>query len=747
MNSNVNKENLNLISNVNKENLSSNSNVNKENLNLNSNENKEELNSNLNLNENKEKQNLNSNENEMNLTNGTNISDTTKNINKQKDNMDVEENVSKQKENTGNEINSKQNEIDIKTKFINNTKFEIDKQTKRNESNKKVRISKRKNKHKGKEFIESDSESSVTELEDNDVLDKNIIPDKKENSEENENTFKFKTTSYTGKKHKYKRKGGKSKKIRTKESNNKNNNKSSDKNTPNLNSVEFSLKEPRNYKDILNMSDKNEWLEAVDNELMSMHELNVFTDVKNVPKGTNIISPKWVFKYKYDLNGNLAKRKARLVARGFTQKEGIDFDETFSPTLKQKSLRIITSIAAQQNYNIHQLDIKTAYLNADLNETIYIKVPEGYNKNKNGFWKLNKALYGLRQSGRAWNDKLNDTLLELGFKRLISDPCVYTKTNKENKIVCILGVYVDDILLTGEEEEILKTKELLSKNFKLTDLGYASYIIGIRFEKCEDGYLLHQRKYLDDILDRFNMKDCKPVSTPKAIYNASLRKKPFNSTKYRQAIGSLLYLAISTRPDILFSVTKASRKATNPNLEDWENVKRIMKYLKGNPNYGIKYTNEDDLKIYVDADYGGDKETRRSTTGILVKIGNGSTSWFSQLQKCITLSTFESEYYAIVECAKEALWYKNIFSELGIKVDSLLFNVDNQATIHNCKNETINPKSKHIDLRYHKIKELVKSKIIDLKYIKSQMNLADGFTKYLSGPSMTKFRNNILTKF
>jgi len=140
------------------------------------------------------------------------------------------------------------------------------------------------------------------------------------------------------------------------------------------------------------------------------------------------------------------------------------------------------------------------------------------------------------------------------------------------------------------------------------------------------------------------MKDCKPVSTPKAIYNTNLRKKPFNSTRYKQTIGSLLYLAISTRTYILFSVTKA----TNPNLEDWENVKRIMKYLKGNPYYGIKYTNEDDLKIYVDVDYGGDKETRRSTTGILVKIGNGSISWFSQLQKCITLSTFESEYYAIV---------------------------------------------------------------------------------------------------
>ena len=244
-----------------------------------------------------------------------------------------------------------------------------------------------------------------------------------------------------------------------------------------------------------------------------------------------------------------------------------------------------------------------------IEEGIYMKIPDGYKKNNMGYWKLNKALYGLRQSGRAWNEKLNNTLLKLNFRRLISEPCIYVRRNKENKIVCILGVYVDDILLTCEENEIIKTKKQLNENFKLTDLGYASYIIGIKFEKCQDGYLLHQCKYLKDILERFNMKDCKPVSTPKPTTNEKLRKIPFNITKYQQVIGSFLYLAVSTRPDIMFSVSKASRKAKDPNLEDWDNVKRIMKYLKGNPNYGIKFTKNNDLSIYVDADYGGDIDT------------------------------------------------------------------------------------------------------------------------------------------
>ena len=208
-----------------------------------------------------------------------------------------------------------------------------------------------------------------------------------------------------------------------------------------------------------------------------------------------------------------------------------------------------------------------------------------------------------------------------------------------------------------------------------------------------------------------------------------------------------MYLAISTRPDILFSVSKASRKNNNPNLEDWINVIKIFRYIKGTINYGLKFTKDITLNAYCDADYAGDEETKKSTTGYLLTMGNSPTTWYSKLQHCVSISTAESEYYSINECASHCLWYINLFNELDINLNLITINVDNKAAIYNCKNQTINPKSKHIDIKYHRIRELVQNKKIDLNYIKSQDNLADGFTKYLPKSLMTKFRESLLTRF
>ena len=379
-------------------------------------------------------------------------------------------------------------------------------------------------------------------------------------------------------------------------------------------------------------------------------------------------------------------------------------------------------------------------------EDIYMYPPEGHIDYKKCIWKLNKALYGLKQSGRAWN-KLNNKLLKIKFKRLISDPCIYVKKDTNNKIICLIGVYVDDILLAGTDFEINKTKSLLTKYFELSDLGEIKYIIGIQFEKLKDGYLIHQEKYTNYILNKFKFNELKPISNMMPTQDIKLKEKLFNTKKYQQVIGSLLYLATCTRPDILFAVVKASRNASKPSLYDWENVKRIIKYLKGNSNYGIKYTKNKNLNIYVDADYAGDNDTRRSTTGYVINFDSGPISWYSKLLQCIALSTAESEYYAIVECAKECLWLKNVFNELGIKNKEMVINSDNQAAIFNCENNTTNPKSKYINIRYHKIRELIENNIIKIRYIKTTNNLADGFTKFLNGKLMNNFRNNLLTKF
>lgn len=194
-------------------------------------------------------------------------------------------------------------------------------------------------------------------------------------------------------------------------------------------------------------------------------------------------------------------------------------------------------------------------------------------------------------------------------------------------------------------------------------------------------------------------------------------------------------------------MVRASRRSQNPTLNDWENIVQIFKYLKGTKHYGILFTKNNNIRTYVDADYGSDQETRRSTTGYVYFLGSAPTSWYSKLQHCVATSTAESEYYALCECAKHSLWYQNILKELGINHRCTKIFVDNQAAIHNAKNKTINIKSKHIDIKYHKIRELINEERIKLEYIKSKDNIADGFTKYLNSNKMTEFRNRLLYKY
>ena len=507
------------------------------------------------------------------------------------------------------------------------------------------------------------------------------------------------------------------------------------------------LREPTDYDDIFNLPDRDEWLKAVNDELENMKKLNVFRIINNIPKGANIVSCKWVFKYKRDSNGNIIKRKARLVARGFLQKYGIDYVFTFSPTLKLDSLRIIIAIAVQRNFKIVQIDINAAYLNANLNEDIFMKPPKGHPSYGNSFWKLNKALYGLKQSGREWNNKLNDILLKIDFRRLTSEPCVYVKENGAKDIVCILAVYVDDILLIGKENEIKNVKKQINTNFDIKDIGEVDFVIGIKFKKCTDGYIIHQKGYIKELLEKYKISQYTPVRNLKPTENKKLRNKSFDQTTYRSAIGNLLYLAVCTRPDIMFSVSRASRKNNNPTLEDWSNLLRIFRYLKATENYGIRFSKEKNLKVFADADYAGDISTRKSTSGFLFKMGSSPVSWYSKLQQVVATSTAESEYYSVSTCAKQCLWYMNLLNELNYNMENVIINVDNKAAIYNCQNQSINPKSKHIDIKYHHIRDLIKKNKIKLEYIESENNLADGLTKYLNNSLMDRFRNSLLTKF
>jgi len=276
---------------------------------------------------------------------------------------------------------------------------------------------------------------------------------------------------------------------------------------------------------------------------------------------------------------------------------------------------------------LSKYDIDAAYLNAEIKEELYMKAPEGYSSYNNTFWKLNKDIYGLKQAGRAWNEKLNNVLLGINFNRLTSEPCIYIRKNSYNEIICIIAVYVDDILLIGKENEVLQVKEQIKTNFSIKDIGELDFIIGIKFEKCNNGYIMHQLGYINELLKKFKLEKCKPIKNLMPIESHELKAIKFDETLYRSAIGNLLYLAICTRPDILFSVNRAAIKNKNPTLEDWINVEKSLKYLKGTKNYGIKISGESNLMAYADADYGGDTITRKSTSGFLIMLGNSPSSW------------------------------------------------------------------------------------------------------------------------
>ena len=318
-------------------------------------------------------------------------------------------------------------------------------------------------------------------------------------------------------------------------------------------------------------------MESIKEELQNMESLHVFESVEKIPEGANITASRWIFKFKRNSAGEIIKRKSRLVAKGYTQQEGIDFHETFSPTLKSDSIRIFTALAVQNNFQIHHIEINAAYLNAPLKEEIYMKPPKGHEDYNKKYWKLRKAIYGLKQSGKQWNDELDKYIKKIGYRRIISEPCLYLKENKYNNISSILAVYVDDILLAGKREEIKNTKNLIKEKFKIKDIGKVNFIIGIKFIKHKNGYFLNQFRYIEEILEKFGMKNSVPSRNTKPILDEELRKNKIDKTKYRSAIGNLLYLAISTRPDIIYSVGKAARRSKDPNLEDWENVLKILR--------------------------------------------------------------------------------------------------------------------------------------------------------------------------
>lgn len=492
--------------------------------------------------------------------------------------------------------------------------------------------------------------------------------------------------------------------------------------------------------------EKDKWLDAMKSELDSMNANNTW-DLVKLPINRKTIRNRWVFARKTDNAGNTIKYKARLVAKGYSQREGIDYSETFAPVARYTSLRYILALSAEMNLELTQMDAVSAFLNGSLEEEVYMDQPKMFDDGTGRVCKLKRSIYGLKQSGRNWNKLLNQTLLEFGLKRTVSDQCVYVCRTNEH--ILIVMVWVDDVLIAfNNKTEERKLREALSSRFKMKYLGNASVILGINITRNrEKGTIsVDQRKYLLQVMEKFNMANCNVISTPMDVntkYSKAMESDTNASFPYREVIGSLLFAAQVTRPDINFSVNLLSRYLDNPKTPHWNAAKRIIRYLKGTIDFKITYTGKSEICGYCDSDYAADIDDRKSTSGFIFTMNGGAISWGSRKQAVVAQSTAEAEYTALGMATKEAIWLRSLNYEILGVSNAIQMYCDNKSAIDMARNNNVSERTKHIDIKLKFVHNEIDNGKILLNHVPSDKMLADVLTKSLTREKHT----NCVDKF
>ncbi len=477
------------------------------------------------------------------------------------------------------------------------------------------------------------------------------------------------------------------------------------------------------------------WIEAMKEELHQFEKNEVWNLVP-FPKDHSIIGTRWVFRNKLDENGKVVRNKARLVAQGYNQQEGIDYDETFAPVARLEAIRILLAYASHKCIKLFQMDVKSAFLNGFLNEEVYVHQPPGFvDKHKpNHVYKLTKALYGLKQAPRAWYDRLSTFLLENGFSRGKIDTTLFTKNEKHNLL--IVQVYVDDIIFGATNENMCEDfSNLMQSEFEMSMMGELGFFLGLQIKQQEDGIFISQEKYVNDLLKKYKMNEAKIMSTPmhpSTSLDKDEKGKDVSEKEYRGMIGFLLYLTAS-RPDIVFAVGLCARFQTSPKESHLIAVKRIFRYLVGTPDVGLWYKKGShfDLLAYCDADYAGDKIERKSTRGACQFLGEALVSWCCRKQNTIALSTTEAEYVATSNCCSQVIWIKNQLEDFSLRYTCIKILCDNTSAINLSKNPIQHSRSKHIEIKHHFIRDHVNKKDVELVFVDTENQLADIFTKPL----------------
>ena len=514
---------------------------------------------------------------------------------------------------------------------------------------------------------------------------------------------------------------------------------------------------PKSLKQAVNGPNKEDWLKALNTEYDALIQNDTW-ELVLPPKGRKVLGSHWLLDVKYHASGAVDRFKARLVVQGNNQQPGIDFGEIFAPVARYESLRLVLAIATIKDYYIHQMDVSTAFLNGELDIDIYMRQPQGFKKRgkEHLVCKLKKSLYGLKQAPRIWYQLLHQFLLSNKFSRCYKEYCIYSKKWEINGVIetVIICVYVDDLTIAGSRlSAVNKVKEILSKRFKMKDLGDIHYMLKMEIKRDRKNKLLSisQHKYIQDLLIKYDMVECNIVDTPQAVSvvlekedkltEDEIRAQPYD---YRGIVGCLIYLVRGTRPDIANAVRELSKFLSCYNESHWRAAKRVLKYLKGTSKYGLVYNgtkSEVVYEIYTDASFANATEKRKSVTGFVSILAGACISWKSARQDCTSLFTAQSELIAVSEGVKESEWLWVLLSELNSKQTKPI-NIwcDNTAAISIIKNPINFSSTKHIEVRYLYAREVHEKKRIDIKYCSTNNMIADALTKALPKVQFQKLR-------
>ena len=501
--------------------------------------------------------------------------------------------------------------------------------------------------------------------------------------------------------------------------------------------------DPKTWSEAMTCSEARQWKKAAHEEFKSLKEKGAIKIINrtDVPKGRNPMKCKWVFKKKYLADGSVEKWKARCTAKGFTQRPGIDYTETFAPTPRPETGRIMLVLSHQLNWYRRQGDVPTAFLNPELKINLYMEMPEGFKQDEKVLL-LRKGLYGLKQAAALWYDDARATLGKLGLHPTISDVCLYT--NKEKDLFVLL--HVDDFQVMGPSlKKINHLMSSLHKKYQLKNVS-TDLFLGIKIKQSDGMIKLSQGHYARNLLERHGLDNCKPAKTPlERLMEPSSSQSPAQlKTEYNSIIGGLQYLANNTRPDIAFAVNHLARFLSNPSEEHFQAARRVLRYISDQPDKGISFRKTKDtpiLNAYSDADFAADPSNSRSTSGSLIRLASGPISWKSHLQREVVLSTTEAEYLAATETCRQLQWVKSLLEELNITSEvegtkCTTLHVDNQSAISLIKNHDNRKRSKHIALRHFFSRQQYQLGKIHVVYVPSNDQLADSLTKVKSPVSI-----------